>query len=81
MMPMFEPAFAGRLSDWVQVIKAEFGGVPDLQLTVTEAGQIWPLEPPRLEAVLDAFVSAKYLQRSSNGVYALHSDQQSLLHQ
>jgi hypothetical protein len=71
MTPILDPAFAGRLSDWVQVIRSEFGAMPDLKVTLAEATSRWPLETPRLEAVLDAFVSANFLERSSNGVYAV----------
>jgi hypothetical protein len=70
--PILPPDFAGRLSDWVQVIRREFLESPHLRVTVDEASRVWGLEAAKLEAVLDAFVAARFLNRSAEGVYTFH---------
>ena len=69
--PLLPPGFAGRLSDWVQIIRYEFQEWPDLRVTAADASRVWGLEDFQLEAVLDAFVQAGLLSRSPDGVYSL----------
>jgi hypothetical protein len=70
-VPLLPPGFAGRLSDWVQIIRYEFQEWPDLRVTAADASRLWGLETFRLEAVLDAFVQAGLLSRTLDGVYSL----------
>jgi hypothetical protein len=58
-----------RLSEWLQLIRAEFEEPGGLRVTAAEARERWPLEPIRVVSILDALVQARYLSRSPDGVY------------
>jgi hypothetical protein len=70
MLASIDTPFAGRLSDWLQVIRGEFSEDPELAVTAEQARQRWPLPPTSLVAILDAFVDVRFLRRLPDGAYA-----------
>jgi len=56
------------------MIREEFVSRPGLQLSLREAQALWGLDSSDLEAVLSAFVDARLLHRSSQGIYAAIDD-------
>lgn len=55
--------------DYLHVMCSEFREMPGLCLTKPQAQRLWGLDPLMCEALLDALVDAKFLQRTKNGVY------------
>jgi hypothetical protein len=74
MLASTNTPFAGRLSDWLQVIRGEFSEHPELAVTTEQAHERWPLPPANLIAILDAFVDVRFLRRLPDGAYARRSD-------
>ena len=58
------------IADWVQLIRAEYLEMPDLQLREDEVQRLWGLDAMTCEALLDAFVCARFLRRTRDGFYA-----------
>ncbi len=58
-----------QLHDWLQLIRAEFSEVPDLQLSQAEVQEMWGLDAMIAEALLAALVSAGFLKRTREGLY------------
>ena len=59
-----------RIDDWLQIIRGEFQELPHLRLTAAEAAQRWDLDANTLGVILDAFVDARFLNCSVDGVYS-----------
>lgn len=55
--------------DCLRVIQSEFLEMPGLCLTKPQAQRLWGLDPQTCEALLEALVDAKFLQRTKKGVY------------
>ena len=58
------------IEDLVLRIESEFLAVPDLQLTVSEAGRRFGSDEITCEAVLEALVDAAVLVKTSDRVYS-----------
>ena len=56
--------------DLLSIMRAEFGEMPGLQLTVQQAQRLWNLERADCTGLLDALVEGGVLRRSGDGVYA-----------
>ena len=58
------------IADWVQLIRSEYLQMPGLQPTKIEVQRLWGLDATTSEALLDAFVHARFLRRTRDGFYA-----------
>ena len=57
------------VSDWLQLIRAEYLEIPGLSLTREQAQRLWALDPETCDALLDTMVETKFLRRTSQGTY------------
>lgn len=46
----------------IERVRGEFMEMPDLELTVTQAGRLWTLAPGDCRVIIDALVSAGFLR-------------------
>ena len=53
----------------VQKLRAEYDELPNLRLTVEQVSRLCDLEPHVCQAVLEAFVQARYLTVTPEGTY------------
>ena len=58
-----------RIRDVVQRIQGEFNELPDLRLTRSQVQRIWHLDRALCEALLAAFVDARFLSRAPDGSF------------
>jgi hypothetical protein len=58
-----------QLTDWLQLIRAEYLEVPGLCLTKSQAQRLWGLDPVTSEALLAALIDAKFLRRTRQDAY------------
>ncbi len=58
-----------HLRDWLQLIRAEFEELPGLELTQTQAAELWDLDADVADALLGALVAARVLRRTRQGTY------------
>ncbi len=58
-----------RLHDWLQLIRAEFDEIPDLQLTQAQVEELWQLDSTVAESLLSALVAAGFVNRTRQGMY------------
>jgi hypothetical protein len=58
-----------HLTDWLQLIRAEYLEVPGLCLTKSQAQRLWGLDPVTSEALLAALIDAKFLRRTRQDAY------------
>lgn len=54
-------------------VTAEYLEMPGLRLTLAQAQCLFGLDRQTCEAVLDALVSRRFLDRTPNGLYARHA--------
>jgi hypothetical protein len=57
------------MTDWIQLIRAEYHEIPGLHLTKPQVQRLWNLDPTRCEAALAALEAAKFLRRTRTGAY------------
>ena len=57
------------VSDWLQLIRAEYLEIPGLSLTRQQAQRLWGLDPETCDALLDTMVETRFLHRTSHGFY------------
>ncbi len=57
------------ITDWLQLIRAEYLESPGLILTKPQIQRLWGLDPPTCDAVLNALVGAKFLRRTPGDAY------------
>jgi hypothetical protein len=60
-----------RISDLIDLIRAEYLEVPGLHLTLSQAQRLWGLDDLTSSIVFDALVEAQFLKRTRSGAYAL----------
>jgi hypothetical protein len=58
-----------HITDWLQLIRAEYLEVPDLCLTIEQARRLWGLDPIMVEAIFAALVDARFLRCTRLNVY------------
>jgi hypothetical protein len=58
-----------HLTDWLQLIRAEYLEVPGLCVTKEQAQRLWGLDALTLEALLEALVDAKFLRCTRQKAY------------
>ena len=62
------------ISEWLNVIRAEYLEMPGLHLTQAQAQCLWGLDALTSEALLEALVNAGFLRRTRRGGY-MRADQ------
>jgi hypothetical protein len=58
-----------HISDWLQLIRAEYLEIPGLSLTRRQVQRFWGLDPVTTEAVLTALVEIKFLRCTDHDAY------------
>jgi hypothetical protein len=61
------------LTDWVQLVQAEYREMPGLQLTKPQVRRLWNLEPQTCDAVLDELVANHFLRCTDQAAYVLEA--------
>jgi hypothetical protein len=57
------------MTDWIQLIRAEYHEIPGLHLTKPQVQRLWNLDTSMCEAVLQALEAARFLRRTHSGAY------------
>lgn len=57
------------VTDWLQLIRAEYLESPGLRLTTKQAVRLWGLDSHVCEALLEALVAASFLRRTPHNEY------------
>ena len=57
------------MTDWIQLIRAEYYEMPGLHLTKPQVQRLWSLDATMCEAVLEALETASVLRRTHTGAY------------
>jgi hypothetical protein len=57
------------ITDWLQLIRAEYLEIPGLCLTKSQVQRLWGLDPVTSETLLGALVDAKFLRRTRQDAY------------
>jgi hypothetical protein len=57
------------ITDWLQLIRAEYLEIPGLCLTKSQVQRLWGLDPLTSETLLAALVDAKFLKRTRQDAY------------
>ena len=58
-----------HITDWLQLIRAEYLEIPGLCLTKPQVQRLWGLDPVTSEALLAALVDVKFLRRTGHDTY------------
>jgi hypothetical protein len=61
------------VSDWLQLIRAEYQEFPGLHLTKRQVERLWDFDPVTCDALLAALVDVRFLRRTSADAY-VHDD-------
>jgi hypothetical protein len=64
------PAQRG-ISDWLQLVQAEYREMPGLHLTKPQVRRLWGLDAVTCDALLDALETTRFLKRTSRDGYVL----------
>jgi hypothetical protein len=57
------------ISDWLQLVRAEYLEIPGLHLTRSQMQRLWGLDPTTRDELLDALVDARFLKQTRDGGY------------
>ena len=57
------------MTDWLELVRAEYLEIPGLQLTKPQAQRLWELDPVMCDAVLAALIDVKFLRRTRSDTY------------
>lgn len=66
------------IADWLHLIQGEYLELPGLHLTKPQVQRLWGLDRDTCDALLDALVRTKFLERTEQGAYALAGVTQSV---
>lgn len=58
-----------HITEWLQLIRAEYVEIPGLRLTKLQVQRLWGLDPVTSEALLAALVDAKFLRCTRRNAY------------
>jgi hypothetical protein len=58
-----------HITDWLQLIRAEYLEIPGLSLTRPQFQRLWCLDHATTEAVLAALIDMKFLRRTRHHAY------------
>ena len=67
----------GTIEATLQRVRGEFCEMPGLCLTPAQASRLWGLDAVASQALLDALVDARFLQRTPNGLFMRPTDERS----
>jgi DNA-binding IclR family transcriptional regulator len=57
------------ITDWLQLIRAEYLEIPGLCLTKSQVQRLWGLDPDTAETLLASLVDARFLRRTGHDAY------------
>ena len=57
------------MTDWIQLIRAEYDEMPGLYLTRPQVQRFWNLEATVCDAVLASLEGVRFLRRTHTGAY------------
>jgi hypothetical protein len=57
------------MTDWIELIRAEYHEMPGLHLTKPQVQRLWNLDTTLCDAVLHALETARFLRRTHTGAY------------
>jgi hypothetical protein len=57
------------ITDWLQLIRAEYLEIPGLRLTKAQVERLWGLDSVTSEALLAALVDVRFLRRTVHDAY------------
>jgi hypothetical protein len=57
------------MTDWIELIRAEYHEMPGLHLTRSQVQRLWNLEIRMCDAVLEALETTGFLRRTHTGAY------------
>lgn len=60
---------AELVTDWLELVRAEYLEMPELRLTKREAERLWGLDTLVCEAILEALVALSFLRRTPDNEY------------
>jgi hypothetical protein len=60
---------ANDISNWLQLIRAEYREMPCLSLTKAQMQRLWGFDGGVCDALIDALVAAQVLRRNATGAY------------
>ena len=58
-----------HITDWIQLIRAEYLEIPGLSLTKRQVQRLWGLDLVTTEAVLAALVDVRFLRYTGHHAY------------
>ena len=65
----FVRAPEATLTDWANLIRAEYCEMPGLSLTERQVVRLWQLDPEDAKELLTRLVVTGFLRRTANGAY------------
>ena len=63
--------YAHDMSHWLELIQTEYREIPGLNLTRPQVRRLWSLDDAMCDALLDALIAARFLEKTSRDSYAL----------
>lgn len=67
--PCFPMTPEDTMTDWLQLIRAEFHEIPGLHLTKRQFQRLWNLDPMTCDVLLEALETTRFLRRTHQGAY------------
>ena len=67
------PLLSAPICDLLQRMKSEYLEMPGLRLTSHQAHRLWGVDHDRCEALLEALVDAKFLDRTREGAFVRYN--------
>jgi hypothetical protein len=62
---------ANDLTRWIHLIQAEYRELPGLHLTRPQVRRLWSLDDTMCDALLDALVAVRFLEKTPRDAYVL----------
>jgi hypothetical protein len=60
---------AAHVTEWLQLIRAEYLEIPGLSLTKPQVQQMWGLDPVTAETLIAALVEGRFLRCTNQQTY------------
>lgn len=57
------------ITDWLQLVRAEYLEMPGLHLTKPQVQKLWGLDSTTCDAVLRTLIDKRFLRRANDGGY------------
>jgi hypothetical protein len=57
------------VSDWAQLVRAEYAEMPGLKLTERQIQRLWSLDAALCDAVIASLISGRFLKQASGDAY------------